>query len=376
MKDIKVAIAHDWLTGMRGGEKCLDVFCELFPKATVFTLMHIKGSVSPTIEKMSIRTSFIDKIPNISKNYRWFLPLFPKAIESFDLTGYDLVISSSHCVAKGVKVHPGALHICYCYTPMRYAWKFFDEYFSGENRIKRWVIARILNNLKKWDILTNKRVDYFISISDNIKGRIRLYYNRDADTIYPPVDVVVETDRIIEEEYYLVVSALVPYKRVDLAVKAFNESGRKLVVIGDGEGSKRLKEIAKKNIEFLGWSDEKTLKQYYSSCRALIFPGEEDFGIIPVEAQSFGKPVIAYGRGGILETVVPLSDAEGKDPTGIFFKEQTEASLNEAIDIFERNRDKFKPESIKANTVRFGRERFKKEIREYIEGKWDEYSKD
>jgi len=259
---------------------------------------------------------------------------------------------------------------------MRYAWKFFDEYFSGENIIKRWIISKIINGLKKWDILTNKRVDYFIAISDNIKGRIRLYYNRDADTIYPPVDLASEADIARDEGYYLVVSALVPYKRVDLAVKAFNENGRKLVVIGEGEELKGLRDISKGNIEFLGWADDNKLKRYYSSCRALIFPGEEDFGIIPVEAQSFGKPVIAYGQGGIVETVVPFSANDQDAPTGVFFKEQTVPSLNEAIDIFEENHDRFDGNAIKDNTLRFSRERFKAEIKEYIEDKWDKHSRE
>ncbi len=392
----KIAIVHDWLTGMRGGEKCLEVFCELFPEATVFTLIHDKGSVSRTIEEMDIRTSFLQKVPGISKSYRSFLPFFPKAIESFDLTGYDLVLSSSHCAAKGVKIPQGALHICYCYTPVRYAWKFFDEYFSNESSPKRWVISQIMKRFKKWDLKTNKRIDYFIAISDNVKNRISKYYDRKADVIYPPVDVRVRTTvrgavggtasfwpkrgcpphcpPHFEEEFYLMVSALVPYKRVDLAVKAFSESKKRLLVVGDGGELNALKKIAGDNVEFVGWVGDEDLKGYYSACKALIFPGEEDFGIVPLEAQAYGKPVIAYGAGGALETIVPFEGKqEGSDATGVFFEEQTTASLNEAVSVLEKNRGSFYPDKIKANAVRFGRDRFKKEIEEYVKEKWEQH---
>ncbi|MFH1411732.1 MAG: glycosyltransferase [Candidatus Omnitrophota bacterium] len=375
MKDIKVAITHDWITGMRGGEKCLEVFCELFPEATVFTLLHKKGSVSPIIEKMDIRTSFIDRFPNIYSNYRWFLPLFPKAIEKFDLTGYDLVISSSHCVAKGVGASPGALHICYCYTPMRYAWKFFDEYFSKGRFLEKAAISEIIKALKGWDITSNKRIDYFIAISDNIRNRIKEIYNRDADVIYPPVNTSSDEMSVEDNGEYLIVSALVPYKRIDLAVNAFNETGRILNIVGTGNDLNYLKKISGENIRFFGWITEDELKGFYKRCKALIFPGEEDFGIVPVEAQGYGKPVIAYGKGGVLETVIPFGEGPipRVHPTGIFFHKQTPDALNGAIDIFERNQDEFNPQIIKENTARFNRERFKNEIREYIRDKWEKH---
>lgn len=386
---MKIAIIHDWLTGMRGGEKCLEVFCELFPDATLFTLLHKKGSVSDTIEKMDIRTSFLQKIPGIDKKYRSFLPFFTKAIESFDLTGFDLVLSSSHCVAKGVKSSEQALHVCYCYTPVRYAWKFFDAYFSNENMLKRWIISKVLNDLKKWDLATNKRIDYFIAISDNIKQRINNYYNREADVIYPPCEVGSNTQENDDKGYYLIVSALVPYKKVDLAVESFKKSGKRLVVIGEGTEFKQLKNNSSKNIEFLGWVGEKELTDYYSNCTALIFPGEEDFGIVPVEAQAYGKPVIAYAAGGALETVIPfdqdqkesdhrpwtMDHGQKKYPTGVFFSKQTEESLNDAVDRFESIKNKFDSSKIKESVLRFSRERFKKEIREYVERKWKEHVK-
>lgn len=372
----KVALVHDWLTGMRGGEKCLEVFCELYPDATIFTLIHKKGSVSSTIENMDIRTSFLQRIPGIFDNYRNFLPLFPLAIGSFDLKGYDMILSSSHCVAKGAKRQKGSLHICYCFTPVRYAWKFFDQYFSHEKFLKKCMIRSVLSYLKKWDLASNKRVDNFVGISDNVKNRINSYYNREADVIYPPVDVDQLAVSSGDRGYYLVISALVPYKKIDLAVKAFNDSERDLVVIGTGPELEKLKKVSKSNIKFLGWGSDEDLKEYFAGCKALIFPGEEDFGIVPVEAQACGKPVMAYGAGGILETVIPLkepsSGKKNENPTGIFFNEQTPEALNETIDEFEKNEQLFVPEKIARNASRFNRGRFKEEIRQYVESKWRE----
>ncbi|MFH1552539.1 MAG: glycosyltransferase [Candidatus Omnitrophota bacterium] len=372
MNNIKVAIVHDWLTGMRGGEKCLEVFCELFPEAHLFTLLHAKGSVSPVIENMQIHTSFLQNMPGIAENYRNFLPLFPTAIESFDLKEYDLVLSSSHCVAKGVRSREDALHICYCYTPVRYAWMFFDEYFGSANIIKKWIISRTISSIRKWDLKSNKRVNCFVAISDNIRKRIKRLYDREADVIYPPVDVDAHIVRSDSENKYLIVSAPAPYKRVDLAIEAFNKSGKRLVVAGSGGDLKSLKKRSRENIEFLGWVDDAKLSELYSSCQALVFPGEEDFGIVPVEAQAHGKPVIAYASGGVLETVVPLSRSE-ENPTGVFFNEQTPDALNGAIEEFEKSRAKFNADNIRKNTLRFNVDRFRQEIKEYVEEKYSEH---
>jgi len=377
---VKTAIIHDWIMSMRGGEKCLEVFCELFPDATVFTLVHKKGIASETIENMDIRTSFIQNLPKANSWYRNYLPLFPKAIESFNLDGYDFILSSSHCVAKGVKVPEGAEHICYCYTPMRYIWFFFNEYFSSENILKRKFISHVANRLKKWDLKTNKDVDYFIAISDNVRNRIKTVYNRDADVIYPPVDINNFSSSHKDKGFYLIVSALVPYKRIDLAVETFNKTGKRLAIIGTGNVEEELKNKAKSNIEFIGYVDAVELKRFYYDCTAVIFPGEEDFGIVPVEAQACGKPVIAYGKGGALETVVPINrkrdcfvaDAPRNDdlaPTGVFFYEQTLQALIDAIELFERNKDKFVPEKIRENSLRFSREIFKQKIKGYIDSK-------
>ncbi|MBP7216393.1 MAG: glycosyltransferase [Candidatus Omnitrophica bacterium] len=355
---MKVALVHDWLTGMRGGEKCLEVFCELFPDATLFTLLHKKGALSPTIEHMNIKTSFIQRLPLAVTSYRNYLPLFPRAIESFDLSGFDFVLSSSHCVAKGVRVPQGAVHICFCHTPMRYAWLFFQDYFGAMNPLKKALIFRVINRLKAWDQRTNESVDFFIATSDNVKKRIKDFYGRNSDIINPPVDTDVFSIGGHEEDYYLMVSALVPYKRVDLAIQAFNDSGRKLIIIGTGNVQQTLRRMAKDNITFLGWVDDAGIRQHYQRCRALIFPGEEDFGIVPLEAQACGKPVIAYGRGGALETITKR--------TGVFFYEQTPQALNDALKHFEANAGNFKPDEIRNHALRFSRVSFKEKIKQYI----------
>ncbi|MBF0215739.1 MAG: glycosyltransferase [Candidatus Omnitrophica bacterium] len=381
----KIAIVHDWLTGMRGGEKCLEALLELYPGSTIYTLVHKKGSVAADMEKMDIRTSLLMRIPGIERNYRSFLPFFPWAIESFDLSAYDLVISSSHCAAKGARKKEGALHICYCHTPIRYAWKFFDEYFSRENVLKKQLIKWIVSWMKKWDLKTNEGVDHFIANSNAVKDRIKEYYGRDAAVIYPPVSEPHPQNTMVHgpwsmvpegSTYYLVVSALVPYKRVDLAVEVFNKNKKELVIVGTGTEYEKLKKKAGGNIHFAGWVNDAELEDYYAGCKALIFPGEEDFGIVPLEAQMRYKPVIAYARGGVLETVIPMGSVQGGNgtsPTGVFFDRDTPESLEEAIALFEKNVSAFDPEGLRNNALSFGRERFKREMREYIEAKWEEH---
>lgn len=362
---MKIAIIHDWLTGMRGGEKCLEIFCELFPRAALFTLIHIKGAMSKVIENMEIRTSFLQNFPDVEKKYRYYLPLMPKAIEQFDLTGYDLILSSNHCVAKGVRVPENSLHICYCYTPMRYIWDMYEQYFGNSAFATKMAMKFFRPYLQKWDVETSKSVESFIAISENVKKRIKKHYNRDSTVIYPPVDTDSFTPSTTDNElstmnYYLVVSAFAPYKRVDLAIEAFNRLGYSLKIIGRGQNEKELKKNAGKNIEFLGWKDNDKLKEYYQNCRALIFPGEEDFGIVPVEAQSCGKPVIAYKKGGALETVL-----DGK--TGVFFENQTVDSLVDSVKIFEGMN--FNGNLIRDNAEIFCKKSFKNKISEFIQAK-------
>jgi glycosyltransferase involved in cell wall biosynthesis len=300
----------------------------------------------------------------------------PFAIEQFDLSEYDLLISSSHAVAKGIKKSPHQLHICYCHTPMRYVWDLRDQYLEGSGLhkgIKGVVVKAILNRLKRWDISAAERVDYFIANSHYIRERIKRAYGREAVVIYPPVDI--EKFQIGEkkEDFFLTVSRMVPYKRVDLIVDAFSEMGLPLVIIGDGPDFKKIKSLAGKNIEFLGFQKDEVLKEYMQKARAFVFAAEEDFGIVPVEAQACGTPVIAYGRGGVRETVVPMQGLEdgtqSTEPTGIFFYEQTKEALIEAVREFIKVEDKFDPQVIRRNAERFRIERFRREFREFVEGK-------
>ncbi|MGK7344985.1 MAG: glycosyltransferase [Candidatus Nitrospinota bacterium M3_3B_026] len=354
---MKVALVHDWLTGMRGGERVLEALLEIFPQADIYTLVHVPGSVSPAIESRRIHTSFLQRFPAIAKRYRWYLPLMPRAIESFRLGGYDLVVSSSHCVAKGVKPG-GAPHLCYLHTPMRYAWDMYGDYFNPErfSRAALFAIGKIMPRLREWDVRTASRVGLYVANSRNVKERAGRIYGVDAEVVYPPVDVDFFTPA--EEggrEGYLVVSAFAPYKRVDLAIRAFNELGAPLSVVGSGEDEARLKAMAGPNIRFEGPLSAEGLLERYRRARALVYPGEEDFGIIPVEAQACGTPVIAYGRGGVLETVTPLRDEMTEGCTGVFFDRQDTESLKDAIARFEGAEERFRPEAARRNAERFAR---------------------
>lgn len=359
---MKVALVHDWLTGMRGGEKCLEVLCELFPDAPIYTLLHNKGAMSPIIESKQIVTSFINSLPKKETHYRSYLPLFPSAIEQFDFSDFDLIISTSHAVAKGARPRHNALHICYCHTPMRYVWEMYDEYF-GEDKagvVTRTAMKIIRPYLQRWDVKTAHRVHYYIANSQNVRKRIYRYYQREADVIFPPVDTDLFALSQKNDGYYLMVTALVPYKRVDLAINVFNSIGEKLLIVGKGTETEQLKTIAKSNIEFLGWRSDQELAQLYAGCRALIFPGEEDFGIVPLEAMACGKPVIAYGKGGALETVVDGT-------TGVFFYEQSTNSLKQAIQkAVETN---FNAQNIRNHALQFSRPIYKQKMKDFIETK-------
>jgi glycosyltransferase involved in cell wall biosynthesis len=380
---MKVALVHDWLTGMRGGERCLEVFCELFPAADIFTLLHAKGSVSSTIEKHPIQTSFIQHLPRSSQWYRNYLPLFPIAIKSFDLQGYDLVISASHCVAKGIHVPTGTCHLAYIFTPMRYIWDQFDLYFvnGGVTSCLRRNAMRVIRPwLQEWDRSSNNHIDAFIAISQHVAVRIRSYWNRGSMVVYPPVNWEAYATSYQDDGFYLMVTSLTPYKRVDLAIKAANTLGFTLKIIGNGPETKLLLALAGPSVELLGWQPDHVVSEYLARCRALIFPGEEDFGIVPLEAMSCGKPVVAYGKGGVLETVVPLNPrgemmmergATGmgtnlESPTGVFFYEQSVASLIDALQLFERQNDCFDPVSIRQHVASFDRIHFKQRIQEII----------
>lgn len=361
---MKVALVHDWLTGMRGGEKCLEVFCEIFPGADLFTLIYDPDKVAPVIKRLNIRASWIDRLPGAKKYFRYFLPFFPGAIENFDLSDYDLILSGSHCVAKGIFPHR-ALHIAYVHAPMRYVWDQHDAYFgAGASRLSRAAMTLCRRYLQQWDLRSAERVNYFIANSENVAAKIKMLYGREAAVVHPPVDV--ERFRLSEcpEPYYLIVSALVPYKRIDIAVAAFNRLKLPLKIAGEGPLRQKLEKRARPNIEFLGWVTDETLATLYASCEALIFPGEEDFGIVPLEAQASGRPVIAYGKGGALETVLPLDNLGLA--TGVFFQECTAESLIAAVRAFQQNRHRFDPAAIRCHACRFSRNRFKVQIEDYI----------
>ena len=326
---MRVALVHDWLTGMRGGEKVLEAFAERFPEAPIYTIVHRPGSVSASIERHPIHTSFVQGLPGGSTSYQRYLPLMPAAIERFDLRGYDLVLSTSHCVAKGARVHPGTLHLCYCHTPMRYVWPAYEEYF-GEGRVgapASWFMPLLASWLRTWDVASLPRVDSFAANSAHVAARIGRWYGRHARVIHPWVDT--ETFRppvgSRRAPYDLILSALVPYKRIDVALEAYRDRPEELVIAGTGVERDRLMRFAPRNVRFLGWLRRDETVRLVQGCRFLLFPGEEDFGIVPVEAMACGKPVIALARGGALETV---REAE----TGLFFDEPTPGALREAVD--------------------------------------------
>jgi len=375
---MRVALIHDWLVTARGGEKCLEAFCELFPNADVYTLVYAPERISGLIRSMNIHASPLNNVPGIERFYRYCLPLMPKIVESFDLRDYDLIVSSSHCVAKGIFPHRG-LHISYVHAPMRYVWDMHDAYVSGDaSFLTRIGMSMWRRYLQKWDVSASERVDFFVANSCNVAGKIRRFYGRQAVVIYPPVDLARFPIGAGEKSFYLIVSALVPYKRIDIAIRAFNEIGVPLKIVGEGPSRRRLERSAGANIEFLGWVNDSVLADLYGSCQALVFPGEEDFGIVPLEAQACGRPVIAYEKGGVLETVIPVGiSAEGvgapSPPTGVFFSDQTPKDLIKAVELYQRMQDQFNPVAIRAHAEHFSSQRFKQQISEYVQARLSEW---
>jgi len=351
----RVALVHDWLTGMRGGEKALEVLCELYPEAEIFALLSVRGSVSAPITRLRTHTSFVQLLPFASRAYRHMLPLFPTAIETFDLDGFDLVISTSHCAAKSVIVPGRARHLCYCFTPMRYAWDQFDQYF-GAGRVgplQHAAARTIMRRMARWDRATADRVGRYVAISRHVASRIRRYYNRDSVVVYPPVDTRFYVPGGARGSYFLIVSALVPYKRVDIAVAAARRAEVPLRIVGHGPERARLEALGGGTVEFLGTRTDEEIRDLYQGCCAVVLPGEEDFGIVPVEAQACGRPVVALGRGGALETVEPGVTgelAEGDDPDAL-------ATAMRACR--DRNYD---CAGIRAHAERFSRDRFRSEL--------------
>jgi len=361
----RVAFVHDWLNGMRGGEKVLEAMLEVLPEADIYTLLLERDKISQKIAARPITTSFVQRLPFARRMYRYYLPFFPPAIERFDLDGYDLVVSTSHCVAKGANVPRDRLHIAYIHTPARYLYGFREEYL-GSSLLKRAGMALFAPGLRRWDQRTVERVDHFIANSTNVAARIREYYGREAHVIHPPVDTAFFTPgNEPPKDFFLVVSALVPYKRIELAVETFNRLRLPLVVVGRGPLRRRLEQSARSTVTFLGWLPDEEVRTLIQQCRALVFPGEEDFGIVPVEAMACGRPVIAFRRGGALETVF-------ENETGLFFDEQTPESLTEAVERFERA--SFDPATCRRHAEAFSKERFHREFRDFVLAQYREYS--
>jgi glycosyltransferase involved in cell wall biosynthesis len=354
----RVALVHDWLTGMRGGEKVLEALCGLFPGASVFTMVHVRGTVSPAIERLGPHGSLLSRLPGVARYYRQLLPVFPFIIEQFDVDEFDLVISSSHCAAKSVVAPRRARHLCYCFTPMRYAWDQFDAYFGSDRvGVRSRLMRPALGALARWDASTAGRPDRYVAISQYVADRIGRYYNRrSAAVVYPPVDTEFYTPAggdEGDEGYYLVVSALVPYKRLEVAIEACARAGRRLKVVGDGPEAARLRQLAGSTVEFLGSVSDAEVRRQYRGARAVLLPGEEDFGIVPVEAQACGRPVVALGRGGSRETVV-----DGR--TGVLVDSPTGEAFAAGIANLEQLA--LDPQAIRAHAVRFSRERFSHEF--------------
>lgn len=357
---MKTAIIHYWLVGMRGGEKVLESLCELYPDADIYTHVHDPEKISDKINSHNIHTTFINQLPMARSHYQTYLPLMPLALEQLDLRGYDLIISCESGPCKGIIPPPDALHVSYVHTTMRYVWDMYPDYRNSAGFLKKLLMPPIMHYLRLWDVSTASRVDAFAANSNFVKKRLARFYHRDATVIHPPVDTDEFRPAEKVDDYYLMVGELVHYKKADLAVKAFNEMGKKLVIIGGGEQLPELRSLAESNISFLGRQPFEAIKTHFATCRALIFPGIEDFGIVPVEAMASGRPVIAFAKGGAMDTV-----EEGV--TGVFFHEQTPESLMQAVGRFEREIDNFDAKQIRSHAEQFSKEIFKQKIQEFID---------
>ena len=367
--ELKVAIVHYWFVGNGGGERVTEALADIFPQADLFSLVADRRTITSNLRGHRLTTSFLQHIPGSQRWYRHMLPLHPLAVEQFNLSGYDLVLSSESGAAKGVLSAPETCHISYCHSPMRYLWDLSSTYQEGMGTFTGLMLRLTAHYVRIWDYVSAARVDYFVANSQNVASRIRRHYRRDATVIYPPVNVEAGFLTQNTDDYYLVVSRLVRYKRIDLAIEACNRLSRPLRIIGDGEQYKQLRKLAGPTVQFLGRLEDSDVRDNYARCRALLFPGEEDFGIVPVEAQSFGRPVIAYGRGGALESIqggVPNDGFDIETATGIFFPDQSVAALSDAIQFFESVESRFSPAHIRRSVSRFRTSRFKSEMTRFI----------
>lgn len=370
MVSTRVAIIHDWLTVYAGAERVLRQILQMYPSADVYTTVDfLPEQQRGFLDGHRVFTSFIQKLPLARKKYRSYLPLMPLAVETFDLSSYDLVISSSHAVAKGVITGPDQLHLCMCYSPIRYAWDLQHQYLreSGlDSGLKGWLVRWVLHRIRLWDSRTANGVDGFIAISEFIARRIWKVYRRKSTIIYPPVDIEVFALRENKEEFYFTASRMVPYKKLDLIIKAFAAMpDKRLVVIGDGPDFAKCESQAADNVTLLGYQSNEVLCDYMQRARAFVFAAEDDFGIAPLEAQACGTPVIAYGRGGVLETVRGL---DSEHPTGLFYYEQSVIAIQDAVKRFEQEGQRFLPKACRDNAIRFNPEQFRSELQEYVNG--------
>jgi glycosyltransferase involved in cell wall biosynthesis len=348
----RVALVHDWLTGMRGGEKVLEALCEIYPAAPLYTLVRVPGAVSERIEARPIHTSFVQHLPAPGRLYRHYLPLYPLAVELWDLSAFDLVISSSHCAVKSVKVRRDAVHVCYCHSPMRYAWDQFDAYFGPEQigKLKSRLMRPIMDAMARWDRATARRVDRFLANSQYVAGRIGRYYNRRSAVVYPPVDTDFYTPGSRSSSRgFLIVSALVPYKRLDVAIEACRRLAAPLTIVGTGPEEARLRTLAGRDVRFVGWLRDEEIRTLYRSSSATLLPGTEDFGIVPVESQACGTPVVALGHGGARETVIDGA-------TGVLVPEPTAEAF--AAGLTRATQAAFDPAAVRANALRFSKQQF------------------
>lgn len=368
---MKIAIVHEWFDSYAGSEKVLEQMFKVYPEADLYAVVDfLPKDKRNFIQNKNVTTTFIQNLPKAKSKFRKYLPFMPLAIEQLDLSKYDVVISNSHCVAKGVITGPDQLHISYVHSPIRYAWDLQNQYLQEANLthgLKGWIAKVILHYMRLWDYRTSNNVDYFLCNSKYIAKRIRKCYRREAKVIYPPVAVDDFNMCNQKEDYYLTASRMVPYKKIDLIVEAFSKMpDKKLVVIGEGQQFEKVKAKAKNNILLLGYQPFEVLKEKMQKAKAFVFAAEEDFGIVPVESQACGTPVIAYGKGGALETVV---NYDKEKPTGLFFKEQTVDSIVKAVNKFEKNQNLFFPENCRRNAEKFNEERFKKEFKTFVEEK-------
>ncbi len=369
---MKIAIVHEWLTNYAGSERVLEQILLAYPDADLFaTIDFVPEQERSFLQGKTVNTTFIQQIPFARSKYRQLLPLATLAVEQHDLSAYDVIISSNHAVAKGVLTGPDQLHLCMCYSPIRYAWDLQHQYLaeSGLNKgFKSFLAKWLLHKIRLWDCRTSNGVDEFIAISNFIARRIWKVYRRESVVIYPPVDVLGFDFREIKDDFYMTASRMVPYKRIDIIVEAFAKlPEKKLIVIGDGPSFNKIRQIAPANVSLLGYQDFNVMKDYMQRAKAFIFAAEEDFGIAPLEAQACGTPVIAFGKGGALETIRGIGDVS---PTGLFFTEQTSDAVVKAVEHFEKVQNCITPQACRENSLRFSKERFGSELKEFVDKKW------